>query len=248
MGNMGGIEKLMVFGILLIIITILGIAFFSASGEDEEYGDGNTDEVSIDSYYREDVTAKTTEPMPENVPVDPGSDTSPEGMGQPALKRSVNVEEPADLAQDSTGSAFPPAEDTTPQQPAGPRKYIVKKGDSFARIARVELGDEKWTTELIKANPDCDPLNLKVGAEIVLPDVSGLAAAKPAESKETGLVKMRTSSDVYIVKENDTLYRIATRVLGSKRHWKKLYEANRDILLDPNSLIPGMELRIPEVN
>ena len=56
---------------------------------------------------------------------------------------------------------------------------------------------------------------------------------------------MRTDVKTYTVKENDTLFKIAEKSYGNKRAWKKIYEANRDVLLDPDSLIPGMELRLP---
>jgi nucleoid-associated protein YgaU len=259
MGNMGGIERLMVFGILLIIITILGIAFFSASSIEDPFLEENDDNASVDSYYRNDVAA-AGEPFSTNSPASPDGNLSGSvGQGAPSLKANTTLEssEDQDLAEESestfpgesetavesTTESLPVAEESAPVEPAYPRSYVIQKGDSFAKISRKIFGDEKWTARIVKANPGIDPLNLQVGSEIELPDIS----TDSTGTVRTGgnLIKMRTDVNTYTVKENDTLFKIAEKTYGNKRAWKKIYEANRDILLDPDSLIPGMELRLP---
>ena len=49
----------------------------------------------------------------------------------------------------------------------------------------------------------------------------------------------------YTVVENDSLSRIAQRLLGSGHKWTELFEANRDQLDSPDEIRPGMTLRIP---
>ncbi|MER5886837.1 peptidoglycan DD-metalloendopeptidase family protein [Streptomyces sp. NPDC001941] len=49
----------------------------------------------------------------------------------------------------------------------------------------------------------------------------------------------------YTVKTGDTLGDIARQVLGDKSQWRKLYDANRDRVADPNLIYPGQVLRIP---
>ena len=51
--------------------------------------------------------------------------------------------------------------------------------------------------------------------------------------------------DTYVVKEGDSLSKIAHQVYGNGRKWHRIYEANRDILKTPNSLKAGMTLKIP---
>lgn len=53
--------------------------------------------------------------------------------------------------------------------PAGGRGYLVKKGDSFARIAKVELGSDKRVNELMELNPSVAPEKLKPGMTLQLP-------------------------------------------------------------------------------
>ena len=53
----------------------------------------------------------------------------------------------------------------------------------------------------------------------------------------------------YTVRANDSLVLIARRFYGSQgdRLWRRIYEANRSVLSDPNRLRPGQELVIPGV-
>jgi nucleoid-associated protein YgaU len=43
----------------------------------------------------------------------------------------------------------------------------------------------------------------------------------------------------------DTLSKIAKRHYGRADQWPRIFEANRDILKDPDRIYPGQELRIP---
>ena len=51
--------------------------------------------------------------------------------------------------------------------------------------------------------------------------------------------------DTYVVKEGDSLSKIAHQVYGNGRKWHRIYKANQDILKTPNSLKAGMTLKIP---
>ncbi len=49
----------------------------------------------------------------------------------------------------------------------------------------------------------------------------------------------------YVVKKGDTLSKIAEEHYGDPMLYPKIFEANRDILSDPNRIKPGQRLRIP---
>ena len=49
----------------------------------------------------------------------------------------------------------------------------------------------------------------------------------------------------YVVVRGDTLWRIAARYLGSGYKWKLLYDANKDIISNPNLIYVGQTLMIP---
>ena len=50
---------------------------------------------------------------------------------------------------------------------------------------------------------------------------------------------------VYMVRSDDTLSRISAKVYGDASAWRRIYEANRDVLATPDDLALGMTLVIP---
>ena len=52
--------------------------------------------------------------------------------------------------------------------------------------------------------------------------------------------------EVYEVKSGDSLSKIAKRVYGNAKEWKRIFEANTDILKDPDKIYPGQKLKIPQ--
>ena len=49
----------------------------------------------------------------------------------------------------------------------------------------------------------------------------------------------------YVIAPGDTLTGIAERELGSHRRFREIFEANRDVLVSPDAIRVGMELRLP---
>ncbi len=49
----------------------------------------------------------------------------------------------------------------------------------------------------------------------------------------------------YVVKKGDSLSKIAEEHYGDKMLYPKIFDANRDVLSDPNKIKPGQKLRIP---
>lgn len=61
---------------------------------------------------------------------------------------------------------------------------------------------------------------------------SGSSSTAPAEK-------------TYEVKAGDSLSKIAKREYGNANEWNRIFEANKDILKDPNKIYPGQVLKIP---
>lgn len=49
----------------------------------------------------------------------------------------------------------------------------------------------------------------------------------------------------YEVKKGDSLSKIAEQYYGDKMLYPRIFEANKDVLKDPNKIKPGQKLRIP---
>jgi nucleoid-associated protein YgaU len=70
-------------------------------------------------------------------------------------------------------------------------------------------------------------------------DISVDPNAKPATSVSEG--QQRT----YTVKPGDSLSQISKELYGTANEYMKMFEANRDVLSDPNKIGPGQTLKIP---
>ena len=54
-----------------------------------------------------------------------------------------------------------------------------------------------------------------------------------------------TAVKIYEVKPGDSLSKIAKAEYGNANAYMVIFEANRDILKDPNLIYPGQKLKIP---
>ncbi|KLD73765.1 LysM peptidoglycan-binding domain-containing protein [Xanthomonas hyacinthi] len=50
---------------------------------------------------------------------------------------------------------------------------------------------------------------------------------------------------VYVVKPGDSLSKIAKLHYGDGNAWTRIFEANRDVLDDPDKIYPGQTLKLP---
>ena len=82
-------------------------------------------------------------------------------------------------------------------------------------------------------------LCLPVLFAIVLVMATGILTA-PTASGATGKTDM-----VYVVKSGDTLGKISQSFYGSKAQYKKILDANQELIGDGNLIYPGQKLRIP---
>ena len=78
--------------------------------------------------------------------------------------------------------------------------------------------------------------NIKGVKKVVADD---LKAPKP--KKEEPVEK----SEFYEIVSGDTLGGIAKKYYGSAGKYMKIFEANRDIIKDPNKIFPGQKIKIP---
>ena len=68
-------------------------------------------------------------------------------------------------------------------------------------------------------------------------------AAPPVTTKPVGGT---ATGGTYIVVKGDSLSKIAKREYGDANKWRTIYEANRDVIKDPDLIYPGQSLRIPQ--
>ena len=74
-------------------------------------------------------------------------------------------------------------------------------------------------------------------------DISVDPNAKPAQVQ--GASVSGGQQRMYTVKSGDSLSKISRELYGNANEYMKIFEANRDVLSDPNKISPGQTLKIP---
>jgi len=82
------------------------------------------------------------------------------------------------------------------------------------------------------------------GSEI--PNTSNEIRDTPAPSNESRVTSDDAHQRIHIVQKGDTLSSISAKYYGPAKQWRKIVAANGDNLPNPNRLIPGSKLIIPD--
>ena len=53
------------------------------------------------------------------------------------------------------------------------------------------------------------------------------------------------AEQIYTVAAGDSLSKISKKVYGDANQWKRIFEANRDLIKNPDLIHPGQKLKIP---
>ncbi len=151
-------------------------------------------------------------------------------------------------------------------KPALPKTYVVSKGDNLAIIAQKfygpDAGNKKINiTRIFEANrkllKSLD--EIYVGQKLTIPPLIDKSASVFSESlfdKVKSIGRKLTSDDPpkaprasrseqYVIREGDSLWRIAVEQLGDGTRYKEISELNADTLGNEDYLTVGMSLRIP---
>ena len=106
-------------------------------------------------------------------------------------------------------------------------------GAAFAARAAASFFGNKDEDKAAGEKPAAKP------APPISGDVAGVSSTSAAPATQAD------SAGAYTVVSGDTLSKIAKHYYGDATLWPRIFEANRDVLSDPNRIFPGQVLRIP---
>lgn len=87
-----------------------------------------------------------------------------------------------------------------------------------------------------------DAENNNAGTEIAQSIAESIAEPAPEPAAESAAESPQVT---YTVQAGDTLSKIAREYYGDSKEYRRIYEANRDKLDDPDEISAGQELVIP---
>lgn len=224
---MGNIEKYGVVALLFVIVMVVAVSIWGPKGAEL----AKADPVPAIPAAGADMLAGGT--------VETGSASS---------KPEESVAKPLTTTAEGSTAAPIVTQPAAATLPEGVRKYKIQKGDTLEGIAYAQLGKKSKVSEIVKLNEGLNPSRLRIGQEILLPGkedmhVAALEASAPVKAKEA--VPATTAPKSYKTTRSDTLYDLAKKFYGNGGKWKKIYDANKNKIADPDSLPEGVELTIP---
>ena len=72
------------------------------------------------------------------------------------------------------------------------------------------------------------------------PDFSNVQSGGSSTAPST-----HSAATTYVIVKGDTLSKIAKRHYGDADQWRKIFEANKDVIEDPDLIYPGQSIRLP---
>jgi nucleoid-associated protein YgaU len=124
--------------------------------------------------------------------------------------------------------------------------YVVRDGDDLTSIAIRLYGHAGGAQAIWSVNRDrlADPNVLPIGMELRIPPVWSVPAVQQNPLAGQVIEPGRRPAKVR-VGPGETLESLAQRFYGDRSMAPRLFEANRDLLRNPQLVVAGMELRLP---
>jgi nucleoid-associated protein YgaU len=247
---MGNVEKWVVLGVLGLIVGILVIS------------------LNLDDPLKKDKVVLAGAPEKTETPkVDPGvppaaKDPAP-AASAPLL--STAVETPAPAAAIPSGSILKTMDGLQESYMTDAMFYTWKAGDTFPGLAQRFYGDPSRLAILKRMNEG--RTDVQPGERVLVPvyDLDAVPAAAPAPAPAPAVASPKAKADApksaetsapaassstsgpryHVVKDGESLWKIAKQELGSGSRWNDIYNANRDVLSSPEALHTGQKLRVP---
>jgi nucleoid-associated protein YgaU len=107
------------------------------------------------------------------------------------------------------------------------------------KIQNLKAGFKDGTVTL---SGSCDSYATREKAVLLAGNVNGV---KQVDDKLTSPPK-EEATVFYTVKSGDSLSKIAKALLGDGNKWPKIFEANKEVIKNPDLIYPGQQLRIPK--
>ena len=140
----------------------------------------------------------------------------------------------------------PPVVTQLQNNAAGDTMHTVHSGDTLRSICRDHYGDSGLAGAVARWNSMPNPDSLERGQTIALPARASLSIGSLTPSMQTPTTVHPTPMmGTYTVQSGDTLSELAYELMGTSKKTTELFNYNRDVMPDPDTISPGMALQYP---
>jgi len=186
------------------------------------------------------------------------------------LPTSISAAKETEQAKLAVAAPLSPAVEqirkVKPSRPTLPKTYVVRAGDNLAVIAKKFYGSENTIniTAIFNANRSrlSSADEIYEGQKLTIPLLTGSASkagktssilASPMLEKVESIGKRHPATDShrtkrsirYVVRQGDSLWRIAAEQLGDGSRYNEIAKLNANIIADEDNLVLGMRLKLP---
>ena len=102
--------------------------------------------------------------------------------------------------------------------------------------------------EICTIGGNCDSIEAKEKTVLMAGNMKGVGSVNgdglsaPAPSATEKAVE----TEYYVIESGDTLWGIAAKFLGNGSKYPEIFEANREVIEDPDKIFVGQKIRIPK--
>ncbi|MBU1006330.1 MAG: LysM peptidoglycan-binding domain-containing protein [Candidatus Omnitrophica bacterium] len=126
-----------------------------------------------------------------------------------------------------------------------------KDGQGASVETKTTKGNKGYLTGSKTTKEKAEYMTKKSNGRVILepmkPRVIYQEVASPVSSPAKKDKAVEKSTRTYVVQKGDTLQKISDKVYGTTKNWKKIFNANKKTLKDPNKIKLGQKLIIPEL-
>jgi nucleoid-associated protein YgaU len=124
------------------------------------------------------------------------------------------------------------------------------EAEEIQKMIQADLGDRIENLEVafddgvVTLKGQCDSFATKEKAVLLAGNVKGVERVNDEELLSPDPVE---ETEFYTVKRGDSLSKIAKSYYGDAMKYPVIFEANREVIKDPDFIYPGQVLRIPKL-
>lgn len=119
--------------------------------------------------------------------------------------------------------------------------YLIAGDDASGEVAAVPVKNENNNFANTDRKPSARPSAVSLRQpRLDIPEFEDEEEIYSEKSFETKLTYKN-----YKVEKNDTLQKISKKFFNSYSKWRQIYDANKDVITNPDVLQPGMSIKIP---